>query len=75
MGERHATAEKLREAIKFHDLDEEKYEWCIKMREEYPLKTSGFGLGVERFICWLLKCDDIRKVEIISRTNKIKNIP
>lgn len=39
------------------------------------MKSSGFGLGVERLIAWILKCDDVRKVQLISRENRIDYLP
>lgn len=75
MGERHQTADHLKAALKLHGVSEESYNWYIKMREVYPMRTSGFGLGVERFICWLLKHDDIRDCQIFPRINGEVFIP
>lgn len=75
MGERHERADDLRQALQLHGIPEKSYEWYIKMREKYPMKTSGFGLGVERFICWLLKHDDIRDCQIFPRINGKISIP
>jgi aspartyl/asparaginyl-tRNA synthetase len=69
MGERHRTAADVRAALALHDVSEKGYEWYLRLREEYPLTTSGFGLGVERFLCWLLKHDDIRDCQLIPRVN------
>lgn len=71
-GERHATAEEVKEALKKHKV-KEGYDWYLKMKEIYPLKTSGFGMGIERFILWLTKQDDIRDCQILPRF-KGKNI-
>ena len=66
-GERYATGNEVREALKFHNVNENEYEWYIKMKEEFPLKTSGFGMGTERFILWLTKQNDIRDCQIFPR--------
>lgn len=68
-GERHENAEELRKALKLHDVDENEYKWYVEMKEKYPLKTSGFGMGIERFILWLTKDDDIRDCQLIPRFN------
>ncbi|MEU1018638.1 amino acid--tRNA ligase-related protein [Streptomyces sp. NPDC005900] len=68
-GERHTTAEEAREALAMHMVPEEDYAWYLRMRELRPMKTSGFGLGVERFFLWLLKHDEIRDLQMLHRVN------
>ncbi len=68
-GERHATAEQVREALAMHEVDEQDYAWYTRMRELRPMQTSGFGLGVERFFLWLLRHDDIRDMQMLQRVN------
>jgi asparaginyl-tRNA synthetase len=70
LGERHTAADDLREALRLHQVPEEPYEWYIKMRERFPMRTSGFGLGVERFVCWLLQHGDIRDCQLFPRINE-----
>lgn len=72
-GERHSTAVELRKALKMHGVKEKPYEWYIYMKEKYPLQTSGFGLGVERFLLWVLKHDDIRDCQLLPRFNGVKS--
>ncbi|MBB2911300.1 asparaginyl-tRNA synthetase [Streptosporangium becharense] len=74
-GERHTTAEDVRLALKRHGVDPAPYEWYIKMREQFPMRTSGFGLGVERYICWLLNHADIRDSQLLERYNGVVTIP
>ena len=38
-------------------------------KNEYPLKTSGYGMGIERYILWLTKKDDIRDCQLLPRFN------
>lgn len=45
------------------------------MHENYPLQTSGFGLGVERFIAWVLDHDDIRDCTLLLRDHKQVILP
>jgi asparaginyl-tRNA synthetase len=71
LGERHETGEEVRQALKFHNVSEEHYEWYIHMKDVYPLKTSGFGMGIERFILWLFRHNDIRDCQLIPRFNGV----
>ncbi|MDP9583668.1 UNVERIFIED_ORG: aspartyl/asparaginyl-tRNA synthetase [Burkholderia contaminans] len=59
-GERCADAESTLKSLRLHDVDPHTYQWYVEMKRIAPLQTSGFGLGVERFIMWALKADDIR---------------
>ena len=45
------------------------------MKKIKPLKTSGFGMGTERFFMWVLKCDDIRNMQICLRFNGENILP
>ncbi len=68
-GERHNNNEELLESLKYHDVDSKEYEWYINMKKIKPLNTAGFGLGTERFFMWVLKCNDIRNMQICLRFN------
>lgn len=68
-GERHRTAVQLREALRQHAVDEADYAWYVRMRELAPMRTAGFGMGVERVLLWLTKHDDIRDVPLLLRFN------
>lgn len=74
-GERHENASQVEEALKMHKLDKSEYEWYFTMKEKYPMKTSGFGMGIERFILWLLDHKDIRDCQILPRMNGVNIIP
>uniref|UniRef100_A0A667YFH6 Aminoacyl-transfer RNA synthetases class-II family profile domain-containing protein n=1 Tax=Myripristis murdjan TaxID=586833 RepID=A0A667YFH6_9TELE len=67
LGERHSTPEMVQEALRHHAVPEESYKWYINMRQVIPLLTSGWGMGTERYLCWLLQHDDIRDIHIIPR--------
>jgi asparaginyl-tRNA synthetase len=74
LGERHKTPNDTRRALRLHNVSYEPYEWYIDMQTFAPLQTAGFGLGVERFICWALGLSDIRESIFfpvdLSGTNK-----
>lgn len=74
-GERHFKVEELEESLKMHNVNKEDYEWYCNMKKTYPMQTSGFGMGIERFVLWLLKHDDIRDCQILSRFNGKNMIP
>ena len=42
-------------------------DWYVEMREIAPMRTSGFGMGSERFLLWLLQHDDIRDLQLLCR--------
>jgi asparaginyl-tRNA synthetase len=74
-GERHTSAEELRKSIALHGVNEQEYAWYVRMKEEFPMLTSGFGMGIDRFLMWVLKHDDIRDMPLISRTGEPKAWP
>ena len=71
-GERHADRDSVLKALAKRNVDQAPYEWYLKMREILPLKTSGFGMGIERYILWLLEHNDIRDCQIIPRFNGVQ---
>jgi asparaginyl-tRNA synthetase len=73
-GERHTTGAEMLRALELHKVDPSTYKWYYQMKENFPLQTAGFGLGTERFICWLLKNNDVRDCQLIPRFNGIKTI-
>lgn len=75
LGERHSTPEMVQEALRHHEVPEDSYKWYINMRQVKPLLTSGWGMGTERYLCWLLQHDDVRDLHIIPRMKGIKYMP
>ena len=74
-GERHKNYAELIEALKYHQVDSGEYSWYIEMKKRHPIQTAGFGMGIERFLMWVLKCDDIRNLQICLRFNGIDTTP
>lgn len=66
-GERHTTANQLMRSLRSHSVNPKGYDWYISMKQTHPLTTSGFGMGMERFLLWVLKHNDIRDCQIIAR--------
>ncbi|KAL1277747.1 hypothetical protein QQF64_024420 [Cirrhinus molitorella] len=75
LGERHSTPEMVREALQHHAVPEESYKWYINIRQVNPLLTSGWGMGTERYLCWLLQHNDVRDMQIIPRLKAKKFMP
>lgn len=73
-GERNATSEEVIASLSDHQVGRSAYEWYISLRKKYPLQTSGFGMGVERFLLFILKHNDIRDVQVIRRFNDGRDI-
>lgn len=74
-GERHATGEEVRSALALHEVGQDEYQWYMQMKDKKPMKTSGFGLGIERFLLWVLQHDDIRDCQLLSRFNGVTCLP
>lgn len=74
-GERHSDSWDLRKSMDMHGVVQSDYEWYSRMRDEAPMKTSGFGMGVDRFLMWVLSHDDIRDLPIISRVDEPRAWP
>ena len=74
-GERHVTVEQVREALTLHEVGEAPYSWYCDIRTLEELQTSGFGLGIERFLMWLFQHDDIRDMQLLPRENGKNIVP
>ena len=74
-GERHEDYQELLESLRIHNVDINEYEWYINLKKKAPLKTSGFGMGTERFLMWVMKCNDIRNMQICLRFNGTNILP
>ncbi|HOZ53816.1 MAG TPA: asparagine synthetase A [Bacilli bacterium] len=74
-GERHFDCNELLKALKRHRVDKKEYKWYFEMKKQFPIQTAGFGMGVERYLMWLLKETDIRDFQICLRFNGINILP
>ena len=52
--------DKLLQRMKEQKLNVKEYEWYLDLRKYGSVPHSGFGLGVERLVKWLLNLDHIR---------------
>lgn len=76
LGQRHAEATDMREALIMHQVRQDQYEWYLDIRDEQKggkyLQTAGWRMGIGRFLAWIIKHDDIRDMAIIPRMKGIQ---
>lgn len=68
-GQRHSNHIDTIKSLKEHNVKISDYKWYCELKEKYPMKTSGFGMGVERFLLWIFKHNDIRDMQLFLRFN------
>ncbi len=59
--EREDNYEKLLQRMKEEKMPVEDYKWYLDLRKYGSVPHSGFGLGLERTICWICKLEHIRE--------------
>lgn len=74
-GQRHKTAEETLAALISHRVDPQEYDWYVRMKQEAPIQTTGFGLGIERLLLWLLNHNDIRDIPLFNRLKGFESAP
>lgn len=74
-GERHVNGEATLRALKHHDVPESDYDWYVRLKDRKPMRTAGFGLGIERWMMWVLASADIREMAILPRYHGIRIVP
>ena len=67
LGERHMLSKDVMAALRKHEVPTEPYAWYMQIRDTKLSLTTGWGMGVERFLAWVLQHDDIRDLAIIPR--------
>jgi asparaginyl-tRNA synthetase len=72
-GERCPDEVTLTKSLRDHDVSPEAYTWYVEMKRLRPMQTSGFGLGLERLLMWLMRADDIRDCTLwLRETGSVK---
>jgi len=67
-GQRQNNYEEMLQSLKRQGIDPVAYEWYLNLRKMPNYKTtSGFGIGIERFIAWALCREDIKDVILYPR--------
>ena len=60
-GERSGDPDFLQRQIEHHKLPKDAYKWYLDLRRYGGVPHSGFGLGIERTVCWVCKLPHIRE--------------
>ena len=60
-GQREDSLEKLLQEIKIHKLKESDFDWYLDLRRFGSFPHSGFGLGLERLVCWICGLKHVRE--------------
>lgn len=66
--ERDINIEELKRSLKEAGEKIENYEWYLELNKYGAIPHAGFGLGVERLICWICKLDSIKDAIAFPRT-------
>lgn len=75
-GQRQDNCQEMIDSLTRQNIKSESYEWYINLRKFPNYKTtSGFGLGIERFITWSLCRDDIKDSILYPRLKDIETYP
>src|SRR5437764_531119 len=53
--------ELLRKRIEEHALPMEAFEWYLDLRKYGSVPHSGFGMGIERLVCWICGVPHLRE--------------
>ncbi|KAJ9107327.1 hypothetical protein QFC21_000777 [Naganishia friedmannii] len=57
----------LERAIEHAGLEKESYDWYLDLRRYGSVKHGGWGMGWERFVCWVTGVGNIRDVVAFPR--------
>ncbi len=75
-GQRQDNTAEMYESLQRQGIESYNYEWYIDLRNHVDYRTtSGFGLGIERFIAWILGLENIRDSITYPRLKNIKTLP
>ncbi len=66
--ERETDVESIKSRIVKQSLDPKTYGWYLDLRRYGSVPHSGFGLGIERLVRWILGMEDIKDVVLFPRT-------
>jgi len=67
-GQREDDSDELIRKIDEHKLPQESFEWFLDLRRYGSVPHGGFGLGLERLVCWVCGIHHIRETIPFPRT-------
>ena len=67
-GERETDYNKLVKKINEHNLSKNDFKWYLDLRKFGSIQHAGFGLGLERFLCWICGIQHVRESIPFPRT-------
>jgi len=75
-GQRQDSSAEMVESLGRQGIAIDPYRWYADLRNQTNYRvTSGFGLGVERFLTWILAKDDIKNVIFYPRLKNVHTTP
>lgn len=66
-GQREDDHDALLERIRAHKLPEADFKWYLDLRKYGSVPHAGFGIGIERLVCWLCKLPHVRESAAFPR--------
>jgi asparaginyl-tRNA synthetase len=60
-GQREDDYDTLKQKIESHQLPLEAFEWYLDLRRYGSVPHAGFGMGIERVVCWLCGLHHVRE--------------
>ncbi len=67
-GQREDDVNVLLDKIEEHELSQDAFEWYLDLRRYGTVPHGGFGLGLERLVCWVCGISHIRETIPFPRT-------
>lgn len=75
-GQRQDNTQEMYDSLDNQRLSPKPYEWYINLRNDPRyMTTAGFGLGVERYISWVLGLEDIKDAIVYPRLKNAMTMP
>jgi asparaginyl-tRNA synthetase len=75
-GQRQDSVDEIYASLEKQGLSAKPYEWYINLRrDERYMSTSGFGLGIERYIAWILGLESIQDAILYPRLKNVLTTP
>ncbi|MFJ8582767.1 amino acid--tRNA ligase-related protein [Micromonospora sp. NPDC093277] len=74
-GQKTCLADAIQFALEYVSRFSDTGAWYLKMKQHSPMRTAGFGLGVERWLMWVLNASAIRDRQVAPLLNSVSLQP